>query len=258
MTGSALKGISWRGWRKLGSWTVFGTLGCMVVAVVFNVIAFRNLGEDALRQGILSAVVITTILAGPLFFYLTLKLRELAIANHKLNRLASIDGLTGCLNRAAFTEAAERQIQAARAPGALLVIDVDNFKHINDAYGHPTGDQALQEIATAIETNVRADDLVGRLGGEEFGVLLCRLEEDEARAVGERVRRAVWAVRFAPEGRNHPLSVSIGCACFDGRISYRELFRRADARLYDAKRAGRNRVEVGSAVAGEARNSLAG
>jgi hypothetical protein len=112
--GASHKGISVRGWLKLASWTVFGTLGCLAVSFGFNWLAFRGMGPEAMRQGLISATVLPILLAGPLFFFLTLKLRELAIVNHKLNDLASLDGLTGCLNRRAFTALAERRLEEGR------------------------------------------------------------------------------------------------------------------------------------------------
>jgi diguanylate cyclase len=247
--------ISVRGALKLAGWTVFGTLGCIVIALIFNWYTTRHLGEAALRQSMVSAIVVPIILAGPLFFYLTLNLRKLAIANHKLRELASTDTLTACLNRGAFSTIVDGWLDAEKADpalaGALLVIDADNFKDINDRHGHDQGDEALRIIANAIRSAVRGGDLVGRMGGEEFGVFLPGASEISARAVAERIRTAVCRSDFRPRGRACPLSVSVGCASFDRPVGFSELFRTADERLYMAKRAGRNRV-IAAHISGKA------
>ncbi|HHZ07340.1 MAG TPA: GGDEF domain-containing protein [Rhizobiales bacterium] len=194
-----------------------------------------------------SATILPIVLAGPLFFYLTLKLRELAIANHRLSRAASTDSLTECLNRGAFTAAVEAHLRGrgtSHPRGALLVIDADQFKQINDRFGHDAGDEALLEIAAAIREATRAGDLVGRLGGEEFGVFLPDASDADAAEVAERIRRTIHGRRFAPDGVHWRLSASVGGAVFDQPIEFSELFRIADQRLYRAKMTGRNRVEM--------------
>lgn len=238
--------ISLRGALKLAGWTVFGTLGCMLISLTFNWYTSRHLGLAAQRQSLISATVLPIVLAGPLFFYLTLKLRELAIANHRLHRLASTDALTACLNRGAFSAIVGDWLEAGSADTArtcaLLVVDADHFKAINDDHGHDQGDEALKIIAAAIRSAVRDGDLVGRLGGEEFGVFLPGASEVSARAVAERIRISVSQSEFRPRDCRCSISVSVGCAIPDRPIGFSELFRIADERLYMAKRAGRNRV----------------
>lgn len=239
--------MSRRGVLRLARWTVFGTAGCLAVSLAYNYFAFQPLGREALFQGMVSATILPIVLAGPLFFYLTMKLRELAIANHSLSLAASTDGLTGCLNRGAFTSAVERHLAAgtpSRSRGALLVIDADRFKRVNDRFGHDAGDEALRVIAAAIREAARAGDLVGRLGGEEFGVFLPDVGDAEAAEIAERIRRTIHAGRFEPGGVRWGLSASLGAAVFDRPIGFSELFRFADQRLYRAKMAGRNRVEM--------------
>ncbi len=241
------KPMSRRGLLRLARWTFFGTAGCLVVSLTYNYFAFRALGREALFQGLVSATILPIVLAGPLFFYLTMKLRELAIANHRLSLAASTDGLTECLNRGAFTSTVEAHLDAgdaSRSRGALLVIDADQFKRINDRFGHDVGDEALREIAAAIREAARAGDLVGRLGGEEFGVFLPDVGDAEAAEIAERIRKTIHASRFTPDGVHWRLSASVGGAVFDRPIGFSELFRLADQRLYRAKMAGRNRVEM--------------
>lgn len=237
--------LSRRSLVRLAAWVVCGTSVCLIVSLTYNYIAFRHMGGEALRQGLVSATVLPILLAGPLFTLLTLKLRELAIANHALRELASVDGLTGCLNRRAFAGRVEQEL-ANTGPegGALLVIDADHFKIINDRYGHGVGDDVLRLIAAALRGSLRSGDALGRLGGEEFGIHLPGASRQAAIEIAERVRQTVAAAEFAPGGRPHQLSVSVGCVVYDRPIGFRELFTIADQRLYRAKRGGRNRVVV--------------
>jgi diguanylate cyclase (GGDEF)-like protein len=139
----------------------------------------------------------------------------------------------------------ERSGNAAFPPrGALLVIDADDFKQVNDRFGHDLGDHALRQIAAAILATVRRQDLVGRIGGEEFAVLLSGADYAIAARVAERIRRAVNAIVFAPGGTPCPLSVSIGGALFEAPAPFMALYRQADQRLYEAKHLGRDRVAL--------------
>lgn len=230
----------------IARWAVFGTLGCILFAQIAIWLLFRDLGQPALWRAIISGTVIPVLLAGPLFIYLALKLRELAIANHKLMEVATIDYLTRCLNRGAFTAHVEATLASpGRSQGALLVIDADQFKRINDRFGHGSGDEALRLIAAAIRSAVGSKDVVGRLGGEEFAVFLERTGDLGLSA--QTVRRAVEAVRFMPQGKWWPLTVSVGGVSFDAPVPFSELYRMADDLLYEAKHSGRNRVAVASA-----------
>lgn len=249
MADPRVMGLSFRSWMLLARWTVFGTLGCIAIAVAFNSVYFGVFAPDALREALVSATVIPVLLAGPLFFYLTLKLRELAIANHRLRILASTDSLTHSLNRGAFTDLVDGHLERRSADdgvqqGAMLVIDADHFKSINDRFGHHRGDEALRIIADSIRTSLRTGDLFGRLGGEEFGVFLPNVSPGEATTIAERIRRNVQEAEFSPNGEHRVLTVSVGGASFERRLNFGELFRMADECLYTAKSTGRDRVEM--------------
>ncbi len=239
--------MSFAGRVKLARWTLFGTVGCLAVALCFNILLFWGMPRDILMRGLFSATILPILLAGPLFFYLTLKLRELAIANHQLAIVASRDALTGCLNRGAFTSAVEAWFEAERRAGrrtcgALMILDADRFKTINDRFGHDEGDQALKAIADAIRGCVRQNDIVGRLGGEEFGILLPSASAEDAGSIAARIGLAVGDAASKIAGTRYTLTVSTGCAVFSDAMAYRDLFRIADGKLYEAKRSGRNRV----------------
>lgn len=169
---------------------------------------------------------------------------ELAAAHARLAEKARRDGMTGVLNRESFFEA----VEAARPKhptSALLIVDADHFKSINDGHGHLIGDDALIEITGAICRGGGGRAVVGRLGGEEFGVLLAGAGMGEARVAAEKIRRQVEEVVFRPEARRIALTVSIGCAAGQPERTLSELLREADRRLYEAKRRGRNKVVAG-------------
>ncbi|MDB5537210.1 MAG: hypothetical protein JWQ65_2085 [Devosia sp.] len=234
------------GWSSVARWTLFGTLGCVLVSVAFNTVMFDDLGARAQWRSILSATVLPVLLGVPLFFYMSMRLRGLAMSNLRLGLVARTDSLTSCLNRGAFTAKVTTLLDRTDPPpsGTLLMIDADNFKAINDLFGHDAGDEALTIIARAIRSTLQAGELVGRMGGEEFGVYLPGVDHHGAEISAERIRRSVNLAIFSPDGRARQLSVSIGGAVFEGGASFSDLFRIADQRLYNAKEAGRNRVTI--------------
>lgn len=173
---------------------------------------------------------------------------ELADAHMRLSEKARHDDMTGLLNREAFLAALKVSRRRSDC-GVLLIIDADHFKHINDTHGHGEGDVALLMIAKAIQTGIRAGDLVGRIGGEEFAAFLANTDEAEAMLVAERIRQAVEALRFSPgDGKPMQLSVSIGGTGFYPNLSVKQMMREADNSLYKAKATGRNRVVFGEPV----------
>lgn len=233
-------------WACVWRWTLVGTLWCVVISVGFNAVMFDDLGGVALQRSLLSATILPAILGVPLFLFLSLRVRGLALSNLRLGVVARTDSLTACLNRGAFTSKVSTLLaqRTADASGALLMIDADNFKSINDMYGHVSGDEALAIIARSIRSVLRSSDLVGRMGGEEFAVFLPDVDFRDTEVICERIRRSVFLANFVPEGSPHTLSVSIGGAVFTGQACFDHLFRVADERLYDAKKTGRNRATV--------------
>lgn len=166
----------------------------------------------------------------------------------ELLRLATTDGLTGILNRRAFSEEAERVIALAhrhRRPLSLFVLDADKFKNINDSFGHPAGDAVLKALVATLEANLRASDVLGRLGGEEFGIVLPETPADGAVELGERLLAAIRACRVSCGDDQLAFTASIGMACLDpdGAGDLVSLLKRADDALYRAKAAGRDRLE---------------
>ncbi len=164
-----------------------------------------------------------------------------------LEKSSRTDELTQIPNRRGILDSLASELaNSARhsLPLAVLMADIDHFKSINDSHGHAAGDEALRIVSRTLAAALREGDSVGRLGGEEFLVLLPMLEGDGAQAAAERLRRQVEQARAVFEGREIPLSVSIGVGCRRQGDSVDSLLARADAALYAAKGAGRNRVAM--------------
>ncbi len=237
--------------RKLVSWVTLGTAGCVSVAALVNHFFFRAYGDEVLATAYLVSALIPALLAVPLFGYLSLKMKQLHRLNQELSRLASTDAMTGLHNRSAFSGLVARllgemDLRSDCQAIALLVVDADFFKRINDIHGHQAGDQALIAIAGALRRTVGEDGLVGRLGGEEFGVVLPCVPIEEAYRIAEAMRGAVADIVFRPGGVSHSLSVSVGVTVTSGPAGFDDMFRDADQRLYEAKSGGRNQVRIGA------------
>jgi diguanylate cyclase (GGDEF)-like protein len=159
---------------------------------------------------------------------------------------AFTDGLTGLKNKRHLNEQLSREALRARRydrPLALLMIDIDFFKKVNDDHGHPAGDRVLQSVATQIRACVRSEDVVARYGGEEIVVMLLETTLEMARETAERIRSAVASTVVACRDVNVSVTVSIGCAELSAADADEcGLVERADQQVYAAKKAGRNRV----------------
>ena len=190
---------------------------------------------------ILEALVLAVALA---FLLLSAAKDEIGLRHREA---ALVDPLTGVLNRRGFEAEAERILLRAARDGtstALLVLDLDHFKAVNDTWGHPVGDLALRAVANTVAEELRGGDVLGRLGGEEFVIALAGNRTDQAAVLAERVRRAVATLPIRGGEASVDLTVSIGVAAHRGATSLDKLMAHADAALYRAKAAGRNRVEL--------------
>lgn len=167
----------------------------------------------------------------------------------ELHRLATTDALTRSSNRRYFFECAHHEFDRAFAqetPLAFLLLDIDDFKVINDTYGHLEGDTVLQRIAEAGRSVLRRGDLFGRIGGEEFAAVLPGCSAQTAMQVAQRLGREVQQLHFEHEGRHYSVTVSQGLASLtEDDLTLDNLFARADAAMYEAKRQGKNRVIAG-------------
>jgi diguanylate cyclase (GGDEF)-like protein len=174
--------------------------------------------------------------------------RDVAKATmENLTRLAITDGLTGIYNRRYLREHLIHELRQAeryRTPLTVLMLDIDDFKTLNDTCGHPFGDLVLEQIAGLIVQEARRADIAGRYGGEEFLVIMPRLSFRAAQVFAERIRRKIADALFMCQGRRIPVTVSIGIASYPEVVvpDREHLIRAADEALYKAKAAGKNLV----------------
>jgi diguanylate cyclase (GGDEF)-like protein len=173
---------------------------------------------------------------------------ELLETRDRFAHLAAHDPLTGLYNRLEFAKLAERELARAhrqKRPTCLIALDLDHFKAINDAFGHPGGDAALVHVAATLRAGVRSFDISARMGGEEFAVLLPETALDDAVKVAERLREQLArSPAVLADGRRIPLAASLGVVCEVGAGTFERLYSAADKALYAAKGAGRNRVHA--------------
>lgn len=170
----------------------------------------------------------------------------LALSNEELAKKANIDILTHIWNRSAILEITGAELARASQDYSLavLMIDIDNYKHINDTYGHCAGDQVLRSIAEQLRKVMRPMDAIGRYGGDEFLAVLANVQSDEAVQIGKRVCKKIAMAPIYFEQQVIPITCSIGCAISHGADDVSSVLHRADEALYQAKSAGRNRIEL--------------
>ena len=174
---------------------------------------------------------------------------ELFLLKEKLQRQAITDSLTGIYNRRYFNDQCEREFSRCRRSDvamSIIIIDIEYFKSINDKFGHPVGDVVLREVSKIYKSCLRKENILCRIGGEEFGILLSDSTQDAAIVLAERIRQTQeksaitgkWKVAIKP-------TVSIGVSTLQNEDgSYNDLLSRADRALYNAKKKGRNQVQV--------------
>jgi diguanylate cyclase (GGDEF)-like protein len=200
-------------------------------------------------QGAMTIATIVPVAAGTLpAIVLMALLRALDRARREADRLARIDVLTGIAGRRHWTEHAMRELARARhdnRPAAVVVLDVDHFKAVNDELGHAAGDAVLSDVAATISRTLRPQDTVGRWGGEEFVALLPGSTGEEAEPIAERIRDAVASTleRAGPGGAGITVSIGVADAALGG-YDLDAVVDLADRAMYRAKRGGRNRVAV--------------
>lgn len=177
------------------------------------------------------------------------KCARLVVEQLELQQVARQDSMTGALTRSGFLAEVDKEFTRAiryDRPSALVMIDVDHFRTINDRYGHPAGDAVLVSIATACMSSMRKSDILGRIGGEEFGLLLPETGAEDAREAADRIRRAVESTIVEAGGAAIRATISLGVApipaASEGAGGW---LAEADIALYEAKQFGRNRVVLG-------------
>ena len=227
------------------------TLGTAVGFVGGNAFLSAPYSSNAVATAVLSLLYLGIVFHAYVDRSLSYFMRMQAY-NRKLQELASHDALTGVLNARAYYAACDQQIQLCkrhRRPFAVLFVDLDHFKRINDTHGHAAGDEVLRTVAQTLGGTIRGSDLLGRIGGEEFSVLLPDTATEGALRLAECLRLAVENCRPAIDGQVFAVTASVGVALsMDGQASLRAIQEQADEAMYQAKKAGRNRVSILSDV----------
>jgi len=226
-----------------------------LAVVLTSRIVYEGLRSETLESAFSTSPMQTLVFAFATFFPTIATLGFVLMCGDRLQRelehQATIDALTGVSNRRTLGQYAANAIALAHRhsrPLAVLLIDADHFKRINDAYGHEAGDEALRVLAATVQSGLRGEDLFARLGGEEFVAVLPESDEAAALASAERLRAEVEQAVCTAQDARIPLRVSIGVAVIQAHDDFARLLRRADLAMYAAKRAGGNRI-CGPAVA---------
>jgi two-component system cell cycle response regulator len=179
--------------------------------------------------------------------------RQIEAKNRLLEELALTDPLTGLPNRRAIEDWSARQLSGAARHGFpmwFVLMDLDHFKSVNDTYGHDAGDTVLKKFGEVLRNNTRLSDISGRIGGEEFLLVLTHADERNVMVVVDRIRKQLAAERFEWDGSAINVTASFGAAGFSGKKApeFSQLVKQADAALYRAKTLGRNRIELEPAL----------
>ena len=195
---------------------------------------------------VIKSVIQTEIDHRKIFIECFVDISERKKLENKLMELATTDSLTGLYNRGHFIELTEKELIRAKRydnPLSMIILDIDHFKGVNDTFGHSVGDEVLKYVGNTCKSIVRENDVIGRIGGEEFAVILVESDSNSAYEVAERIRRRIDLEIFHCEGKSIPFTVSLGVSEYlKQQDDLTKMMKRADDALYKAKRTGRNRV----------------
>jgi diguanylate cyclase (GGDEF)-like protein len=245
VAGAAALGRGWRNGTALRRYLVLLMLvlsAAVVARGLWSLLSTDVSGVSALAVQGAGIAAFYLMMLGNAFGYLLLG-REQAQA--ELARLEVVDPLTDVPNRRGFYQALTPWIALSRRPGmstALIILNLDQFKRVNDSYGHPAGDMVLKAMVDVCKKQLRDSDLMGRLGGAEFAILLPRTSLEDAGMVAERIRNAVAALPVKAEKAVISMTASLGVTVIRAEDSTVSLFKRADEALQAAKQGGSNRV----------------
>lgn len=228
--------------------TLLFSVGASLFSLLLTWLILRMIGYQDMGSAFYISLVVPlpmTLISGGIIFSLMIALEK---ARSQAHALSMTDSLTGLSNRRHFLQGVQRELHLAQRhqqPMALLILDVDHFKRVNDLYGHSMGDQVLIEISQCCTQALRTTDLLARWGGEEFVVLLPNTHREHAHQLAERVREAVAnlaQLRARSEAVRVTISVGVACAEPGQTVTLDVLVQTADRALYEAKRGGRNQV----------------
>ena len=228
--------------------TTILTLASVVLSVMITAASGLVTSGGVGRDGLLIAILVPSLVA-PIFGGLTLRLAyNLNLAEEEVRRISVRDPLTDVFNRRYFFEVASREFARAKRYHevfSIIIFDLDNFKAVNDTYGHLAGDDALRAICRVCLENIRAVDIFARYGGEEFVLLLPRTDQLRAGESGERLREVIAAAPIAFNGSQFHVTTSLGLCTFEESLPDLDaMLMRADEALFAAKRGGKNNLAV--------------
>lgn len=224
---------------------------CMVVTVD---LAFVYIVDGAFVRPVWFHTLQAVIVGGPFVtLFVVISMFQIKL-QRRLSLLSRKDGLTGLNNRRTFLELAQKRLDGGSA-GVLVLLDADHFKRINDQWGHAAGDICLKEIAHRLNWNLRPDDVVGRIGGEEFAVLFSGANLHQARVIGGRIGKPI-PFQTSDKAQHLSVTLSMGAVEIEPSVSLDTHFVRADDALYQAKAKGRARMIVWKPT-GEAQGNVA-
>ena len=223
--------------------------------IIFLIMAGKEIPSSYIIVILFSTVIVYLgglILSARLFLYrsnqYTTRTAELELRD-ELEMLASTDSLTGILNRRVFYEEAEKEITRAKRYGqhfSVLMIDIDDFKNINDTYGHFYGDEVINSLVKIVKKQIRQTDYFGRIGGEEFAIILIETRVKNAEKIAERIRKSTDSTRVLVENRQSvcfTISVGLTELSMEDR-NFSDILHRSDVAMYRAKKFGKNKVEI--------------
>lgn len=226
-------------------WGMFYTFLSIMSILLSNYFVDLKLSAVSINTGVLG-LLIMSLLSRTYSIKMTDYERDLLRKNESLQLLASTDSLTGIMNKRCFDEVSQKDFEAARLTGsniALLVLDIDYFKKVNDTYGHGIGDNILVAYTNHIKNVLRENDIFARIGGEEFAILLFKTDIKEGLIIAEKICKEVEKVSVRFEDTQVRITTSIGISDFQNNDrTFYTLFNRADQALYKAKEQGRNQV----------------
>ena len=235
-----------RSWRRIALIIAGGTAACLALSLAVTYLLLFSPTLTAFGRSVAGAVVIPLLIGIPLFLYIGTMREELRRYRRALTRAASHDPVTDCFNGTAFSSMIERRATqaqlAGQRQGAFLIAEVGKIREINMRFGFSWSDEALKLIAATIRASIRSGDLVGRISANEFGIFLPGAGEEQAVAVGERIRAGVNAAYFTPAHEAGMLDVRVAGVVFERDLSFDDMFRATERLMAEAGPADRLRL----------------
>ena len=222
-------------------------VACILLSVAITWLAMELFADGLNTLGLLISIVVPALIAPTATWHTTGLILKIDRLEKEARNLATYDSLTTVMTRRAFMDSALSVMKVAsrdHAPFSLMYLDLDDFKQINDTHGHPTGDQVLKECGEIIRNQVRACDLVGRIGGEEFALALTGTHLGGAMHLAEKLRRSIGqhTVQYKQQAIQCTVSIGVSATEWSQPLSFEQLCNEADKALYRAKKSGKNRV----------------